>query len=111
MRMLTREMLQEHGYSVLEAKDGQQAFELAFGNNERIDVLLTDVVMRGLSGPELVRQLTSSRPTMKIVFMSGYTGELLGGHDIFQQGTRFLEKPFTRATLLQTLEEALGKQA
>ena len=69
-------------------------------------MLLDDVVMRGLSGPELVRQLTSSRPTMKIVFMSGYTGELLGGHDIFQQGTRFLEKPFTRATLLQTLESS-----
>ncbi len=110
MRMLTREMLQEHGYSVLEAKDGREAFELAFGNNEPIDLLLTDVVMRGMSGPELVRQLMSTRPDIKIVFMSGYTGELLAGHDIFQQGTRFLEKPFTRAALLKSLEEALGGQ-
>ena len=75
--------------------------------DEHIDVLLTDVVMRGISGPELVRQLASSRPKTKVIFMSGYTGELLSGHDVFQAGTRFLEKPFTRASLLKMVDAAL----
>jgi two-component system cell cycle sensor histidine kinase/response regulator CckA len=108
MRSLTREMLEEHGYAVVEAKDGQAALELVAESSKPISLLLTDVVMKGLSGPELVRQLVVDRPSLKIVFMSGYTGELLGGHDVFQSGTRFLEKPFTRAALLKTLDEALA---
>ena len=75
MRQLTRQLLEEQGYQTLEAKDGQDALAIASSHPGRIDLLLTDVVMRGVSGPELVSRLNGSRPTVKTVYMSGYTGE------------------------------------
>jgi PAS domain S-box-containing protein len=108
MRNLTRKMLEEHGYAVLEAKDGVAALELANSDHARIDLMLTDVVMRGLSGPELSARLTRAKPGMKIVYMSGYTGELITEHDALQAGTSFLEKPFTRSALLQAIHTALA---
>lgn len=108
MRQLTRQLLEEHGYNILEAKDGQEALRIATSHPGRIDVLLTDVVMRGLSGPDLVSRLDGSRPGMKTVYMSGYTGELIARDEIAAQGIPLLEKPFTRAGLLETLDRALG---
>jgi two-component system cell cycle sensor histidine kinase/response regulator CckA len=92
---------------VIEASDGASALDTGVSEDKHLDVLLTDVVMRGISGPELVRQLASSRPKTKVIFMSGYTGELLSEHDVFQAGTRFLEKPFSRASLLKLVDAAL----
>jgi PAS domain S-box-containing protein len=108
MRRLTRQLLEEHGYQILEAKDGTAALEIGGAHPGRIDVLLTDVVMRGLSGPDLVSQLQRSRPGTKAVYMSGYTGELIAGHEMGKQGVPLLEKPFTRAGLLRILHDALG---
>jgi PAS domain S-box-containing protein len=108
MCTLTRQLLEEHGYQILEAKDGQAALEISSSHSGQIDLLLTDVVMRGLSGPELVSRLNGSRPAMKTVYMSGYTGELIARDDIATQGIPLLEKPFTRVGLLQTLHQALG---
>jgi FixJ family two-component response regulator len=68
---------------------------------------LTDVVMKGMSGPELVLRLIDSHPAMKVVYMSGYTGELVANQGV-NSGIRLLEKPFTRASLLRTLDAALG---
>jgi two-component system cell cycle sensor histidine kinase/response regulator CckA len=67
---------------------------------------LTDVVMKGMTGPELVLRLIDAFPAMKIVYMSGYTGELIT-HQGLDAGIRLLEKPFTRASLLRTLDAAL----
>jgi len=107
MRRLTRKMLEEHGYKVLEASDGKAALDLLGEDHVDVALTLTDVVMKGVSGPELVLRLIGSRPEMKVVYMSGYTGELVvnqGG-----DGTiRLLEKPFTRASLLRMLDAALG---
>ena len=64
--------------------------------------------MRGMSGPELVLHLLESYPAMKVVYMSGYTGELLADHEALNTGITLLEKPFTRASLLKTLHAALG---
>jgi CheY-like chemotaxis protein len=111
MRQLTRQLLEEHGYRILEAKDGQDALAIARSHSGHIDLLLTDVVMRGLSGPELVSRLNGSRPNMKTVYMSGYTGELIGREDIAARGIPLLEKPFTRAGLLQTLHQALEQRS
>ena len=111
MRLLTKEMLEEHGYKVIEAADGKIALDQVSGNKQKIDVLLTDVVMRNVSGPELVRQLGASHPEMAVVYMSGYTGELLGEREVFQSGTRLLEKPFTRATLLNKIEAAIREHS
>ena len=77
MRSLTRKLLEEHGYSVVEANDGKAALELAESNKDTIDLVLTDVVMRNMSGPELVERLSVSHQNLKVIFMSGYTGELI----------------------------------
>jgi PAS domain S-box-containing protein len=107
MRKLTRKMLEGHGYKVLEAIDGQAALDVIVKNTERIDLILTDVVMKGMNGPELVLRLMDSHPEMKVVYMSGYTGELVA-HQGLQGGIRLLEKPFTRAALLKMIDEALA---
>jgi CheY-like chemotaxis protein len=106
MRRLTRKMLEAHGYQVLEAEDGKSALQVISSHSGMIDVLLTDVVMKGMNGPELVLQLMESHPGMKVVYMSGYTGELVANHGL-DSGIRLLEKPFTRADLLKTLDAAL----
>ena len=105
MRRLTRKMLEDHGYTVIEAADGDSALSLIASTKTTIDLLLTDVVMKGVNGPELAMRLTNSDPSMKIVYMSGYTGELANHHGL--NGNRLLEKPFTRMALLRALDEAL----
>lgn len=107
MRRLTRKMLEEHGYRVLEAEDGKTALDVITNAAVPVDLTLTDVVMKGMTGPELVLRLIDAFPAMKIVYMSGYTGELMT-HQGVDSGIRLLEKPFTRATLLKTLDAALG---
>ena len=107
MRKLTRKMLQEHGYKVLEAEDGKAALDVISSDHTQVDLLLTDVVMKGMNGPELVLRLMDSRPEMKVVYMSGYTGELVP-HQGLDGGIRLLEKPFTRASLLGTIDSALA---
>jgi YesN/AraC family two-component response regulator len=72
-----------------------------------VDLILTDVVMKGMNGPELVLRLIESHPETKVVYMSGYTGELVASQGI-DGGIRLLEKPFTRAELLKTLDAVLG---
>jgi len=105
MRRLTRKMLEEHGYKVLEAVDGESALEVV--RSEPIDLILTDVVMKGMNGPELVLRLMDSHPSMKVVYMSGYTGELIANQGV-EGSIRLLEKPFTRADLLKTVDAVLG---
>ena len=107
MRRLTRKMLEEHGYKVLEAEDGKAALDVITSAGVPIDLTLTDVVMKGMTGPELVLRVIDAFPAMKIVYMSGYTGELVT-HQGIDGGIRLLEKPFTRASLLKTLDAALG---
>jgi two-component system cell cycle sensor histidine kinase/response regulator CckA len=107
MRKLTRKMLEQHGYQVLEAEDGKSALNVISSDHASIGVILTDVVMKGMNGPELVLRLIESHPATKVVYMSGYTGELVGNHGI-DGVIRLLEKPFTRAELLKTLDAALG---
>ena len=107
MRALTRKLLEEHGYCVIEAHGGQEALERANQDHVRIDLMLTDVVMRGMSGPELGMKLSRSYPDVKIVYMSGYTGELISQHDALEPGIALLEKPFTRNSLLKALHTAL----
>jgi two-component system cell cycle sensor histidine kinase/response regulator CckA len=106
MRELTREMLETHGYTVLDAEDGASALRVAGSSKARIDLVLTDVVMKSMTGPEFVLRLLDSYPTLRVVYMSGYTGELLDPHSL-DSPFRFLEKPFTRSALLRTLDAAL----
>ena len=108
MRSLTRKLLEEHGYTVVEADDGKSALEWVESHPDPIDLLLTDVVMRRISGPELVERLSTIRPSVKIVYMSGYTGELMAIRKILKPGVTLLEKPFVRTALLNTIHTILG---
>jgi CheY-like chemotaxis protein len=108
MRSLTRQLLQEHGYAVVEADDGKSALEWAESHPGLIDLLLTDVVMRRMSGPELVERVSASHPALKVVYMSGYTGELIAEREVLRRGITLLEKPFARTALLNTIHTALG---
>ena len=109
MRNLTRQLLEQQGYNVVEAADGRSALELLALDHASIDLVLTDVVMRGMSGPELVLRLSETRPNLKFVYMSGYTGELIAEHDVMRSGVMLLEKPFSRSVLLTTLQRALSE--
>jgi two-component system cell cycle sensor histidine kinase/response regulator CckA len=107
IRKLTRTLLEDHGYNVLEAEDGKSALETIATNHALIDLILTDVVMKSMSGPELVRRLMDSHPSMKVIYMSGYTGEMVANQGL-DSSIRLLEKPFTRAELLKAIDVALG---
>lgn len=108
MRSLTRKLLEEHGYSVIEADDGKSALEWVNSHPDPIDLLLTDVVMRRMSGPELAEHLSTSHPALKVVYMSGYTGELMANREVLKRGVTLLEKPFSRTALLNTIHTSLG---
>jgi PAS domain S-box-containing protein len=108
MRSLTRMMLEEHGYSVMEADEGQSALNILESTAVKIDLVLTDVVMRGLSGPELGSRLPRIHPGAKIVYMSGYSGELFEKHAGGQPIASLLEKPFSRKSLLKAVADALS---
>jgi PAS domain S-box-containing protein len=107
MRSLTGKLLEEHGYLVVGVSDGKSALAWAAANPGKPHLLLTDVVMPGMSGPELADNLTKSNPGLKVVYMSGYTGELMASHEGLKRGI-LLEKPFTRTALLNTLHSTLA---
>jgi PAS domain S-box-containing protein len=105
MRSLTRQLLVEQGYMVIEAGSGKSALQSLA--ERPVDLMLTDVVMRGISGPELGAEATAAYPALKIIYMSGYTGELIGESELLKSGITLLEKPFTRTTLLKAIHSAL----
>ena len=108
MRSLTRQMLKEQGYTVVEASHGKAALEWMQANHAQpIDLLLTDVVMPAMSGPELAERLSALHPKLKVIYMSGYTGELMEASERLKRGI-LIEKPFTRTALLNTLHKTLG---
>jgi PAS domain S-box-containing protein len=108
MLSLTKQLLEENGYAVLEASDGKSAIETMASHKGPIHLLLTDVVMRGMSGPEIVTRVSASHPEVKVVLMSGYTGELIANQPEMKPGVPLLEKPFTRAALWKILDATLG---
>ena len=107
VRELARRLLQRQGYRVLLAAHAQEAREL-FNKVPSIDVLLTDVVMPGASGPELTRQLVDEHPGIKVIYMSGYTEEAITTHGVLQPGIAFLHKPFTSDTLARKIREVVS---
>jgi PAS domain S-box-containing protein len=108
LRSLTMRLLQRQGYSVLGAANADEAVEV-FERNPSIDVLLTDVVMPGASGSELTRQLVERRPTLKVVYMSGYTEDSIVQHGVLTPGIAFLHKPFTASTLGRKIRAVLDQ--
>ena len=109
LRLLATKLLERLGYTVLVAANAEQAFRL-FEENPSIDLLLTDVVMPGASGPELTRRLHERTPGLKVIYMSGYTGDAIVRHGVLDAGVAFLHKPFTAEALGQKVREELDRQ-
>ena len=107
LRELTRGLLETAGYTVLEAANVEDAIRLAESAHRKIDLLLTDVVMPGMDGHELSRQLTSTCPSLKVLYMSGYTDDVIVHKGVLTRGTTLLQKPFGRAGLLGKVRQVL----
>ena len=110
LRWMICQYLQELGYSVLETKDGTDAAALAEQYKGTIDVLLTDVVMPGMRGPEVAKRLASTRPGMKVIYMSGYTegGFESDAEESLGESASLLQKPFRLDHLASKIREVLG---
>jgi len=107
LRKLSRHLLELCGYGVLEAESGAEALKVSQEHKGMIHLLLTDVVMPGMSGRVLADQLMKQRPEIRVVYMSGYTGQTVGEHGVLADGSFFLPKPFTREALAHKIREAL----
>jgi CheY-like chemotaxis protein len=107
LRDLIREMLTESGYDVLEAPDPEHGLRISREFAGRIHLLMTDVILPGISGNELAARVREIRPGLSVLFMSGYTDEAMGHHGVIGAGTQFLQKPFSLPVLLQKLRGIL----
>jgi two-component system, cell cycle sensor histidine kinase and response regulator CckA len=110
LREITVKLLQDGGYRVVEAKDAEDALTILAASQPGIDLLLTDVIMPAKSGAELARQAKESHPNLRSMFMSGYTGDLVGRQGVLMEEASFLEKPFTRRSLLAKVYSVLHSQ-
>jgi two-component system cell cycle sensor histidine kinase/response regulator CckA len=107
LRKLAHTCLESHGYTILEASNAATATELFRQHAGKIDLLLTDLVMPGESGRALAEKLLELRPTLKVLYMSGYTSDLIAQQGILNPGILLLEKPFTLQALLAKVRDAL----
>lgn len=109
VRALVRRVLEEDGYVVHEARDGSHALEVAAAVEGEIDLLLTDLVMPNLGGPELAGRLATLRPIGATLFMSGYAGDTLAGTGSLPEGAEFLQKPFRPVELVARVRAMLAE--
>jgi two-component system cell cycle sensor histidine kinase/response regulator CckA len=108
VRLLTQVALERHGYSVLAASGGAEALEIARQHAGPIDLLLTDMLMPGLTGPALALQMTALLPAIKVLFMSGYAQSAMPGSGDLPGLAVFLEKPFTAEALARKVRQVLS---
>ncbi len=104
---LTKIMLKNLGYNVLAAKTPAEAFQLAEMHSGTISLLITDVVMPGMNGRELVERLRFHYPELKCLFMSGYTADVIAHRGILEQRVNFISKPFCKMDLAVKVKEAM----
>jgi PAS domain S-box-containing protein len=116
LRYLARQFLEKQGYKVIEAADGSVAMQIAVAHQGVIHLLLTDVIMPGMNGRELAQRISEIRPQTKVLYMSGYTENVIGHNGTLDAGVRLLQKPFTLRELKSKVREVLdstpvGRQA
>jgi len=107
LRYLARQFLEKQGYKVVEAADGAVAMQIAVAHEGVIHLLLTDVIMPGMNGRELAQRISEIRPNIKILYMSGYTENVVGHNGTLDAGVRLLQKPFNLRDLKSKVREVL----
>ena len=109
VRNVARQVLERHGYTVLEAARAEAALDIATRYSGTIHLLLTDVVMPGLNGRELASRLADLRPDARVIFMSGYTDEAVTRHGVLEPGSAYVQKPFTPDAIARKVREVLDQ--
>jgi CheY-like chemotaxis protein len=107
VRLLTSTVLREQGYRVSEAPSGEAAEDLLRREGDGIDLVLSDIVLSGMSGPQLAERLRATRPKLRVLFMSGYADDAVVRHGILETEVAFLQKPFTPDALARKVRETL----
>jgi CheY-like chemotaxis protein len=108
LRELAHELLEDSGYTVLDAANGADAIQIAEHHQGTIHLLLTDVVMPGMDGPRVADCITRICPGCKVLYTSGYTDDSIVHHGVLDAGIVLLQKPFTRESLTRKVREVLG---
>jgi CheY-like chemotaxis protein len=111
LRRLAKHVLELSHYNVLDSRSPSHALEVARAHGGKIDLLLTDVVMPGMSGPEVAALLHLERPGVPVLYMSGYTDDAIVPHGVLDAGAHFIQKPFTPRALVRRVYETLNKPA
>jgi CheY-like chemotaxis protein len=109
LRQIMQEELQQTGYLVVSASSGEEAIELCRGRRGAIDLLLTDVIMPGMSGLDLARRLDAACPTLRTLYMSGYTADFFARKNLHLSQDDLLTKPFTHAALHSRIRALLDR--
>lgn len=104
---LARRVLGKLGYTLLSTQSPDKALNMVREHTEKIHLLITDVVLPEMSGRELAEKITGIRPDIKVLFMSGYTADIIGRHGVLDEGVPFIEKPFSLDSLARKVREAL----
>lgn len=107
VRRLAARLLESAGYRVLPAANAAEAAEIAGREGREVRLLVSDVILPGASGPQLAESLRVAHPSLKVLFMSGYTDTAIVHRDLFAPGTAFLQKPFTPGGLMRKVREVL----
>ncbi len=108
VRELVCETLSTHGYKTLEAQNAIEALQHASEPAETIHLLLTDIIIPEMNGRELSERVVAIHPAIKVLYMSGYTDNIIGHHGILEKDINFLQKPFTVRSLLQKVRQILS---
>ena len=111
LRGSTVELLEGMGLSVLVAADGKRGIEVFSAASGEVDLLITEVVMPGMNGREMAEQLRRLRPELKLLYISGYTADVMLRHGLSEGRVNFLQKPFSASQLAHKIQEVLAQKA
>ena len=110
VRELAVETLRKFGYDVLESTNGKEALQLCRDLEKNLDLVLTDVVMPGLNGPEFIRQIRALGKHLKVLYMSGYTENSVTNRGILEEGSEYISKPFRPKELISMVRQVLDRK-
>ena len=105
---VTCRSLEEVGYAILAAQNPEEAIHISETHPGPIHLMVTDVILPGISGPQLASHLSPIRPEMKVLYVSGYTDDTIVGHGVLEPGLAFLQKPFSPKTLARKVGEVIA---